>query len=392
MPKPNVLIVPGFMGSRLRYQRNAGNQQTVWLSVPYLAVQGPGQLQLDGRAYGPGPLADHFLYVDGAVEQGPYGPLTAALVSAGFTTDFFAYDWRLDLMVLANKLLDFLQKNYAKAPFAIVTHSTGALVARLAYLGLGAGPVRDNWTRTVNIAGAHGGSYDAASGLADYVPLESFLAGLVAYGGAVLRNGRWFTPYQGTLDQQIKATVASWPCIFGLMPTAQPPFDKLDDKLYLLYTAGTWTTINPGVTADKLARAQTIQGQLSVAASSPQPPTVDVVGTGFQTQLSLVGYTQWDQAKSYNTSTGGDGVISVARAQLPNSQVLTLTGEHLLLPQNANLLSQIASLVTAGLPQNETELDPPPAPPSTWDGLVPSPPLTPPISVQSPFVNLTGDP
>ena len=121
----NVLVVPGFSGSRLAVSRD-GIEQTLWFDLPALSAGGLEQLKLDESPS----AATTALRADGLLKRS-YGELLLTLAPR-WNVRPFAYDWRLDLEGSADKLARRAAEWFGRGtPFHIVAFGMGALVARL---------------------------------------------------------------------------------------------------------------------------------------------------------------------------------------------------------------------------------------------------------------------
>ena len=114
--RPVVVVLPGVMGSTL----TVGDSDRVWFDLPDLVDGGLDKL----RAERPGVAA-------GDLIARSYGRLCETL-SRSHRVERFAYDWRLPLDVLAERLGGFLDKlmRDTQQPIRLLAHSMGGLVVR----------------------------------------------------------------------------------------------------------------------------------------------------------------------------------------------------------------------------------------------------------------------
>jgi len=151
-PSHFLVIVPGYMGSKLR-DRTTG--ETVWVdfgSMPKNPVHWQGWLDhlLDTMAYPndnlePSGIMEEVVIVPPWAKQEHYGRLFQALERMGYRADptrhaeneldvhAFAYDWRQDNRISARQLAEAIDGWRAYHPGAqawIIAHSNGGLVSR----------------------------------------------------------------------------------------------------------------------------------------------------------------------------------------------------------------------------------------------------------------------
>jgi len=151
-PPHFIVIVPGYMGSRLRDKKNG---DIVWLDIPAL-LKNPLEMgisidnMLDRMAYPnddlePVGIMNEVLFVPPWAKQEHYGRLIEKLKSWDYQIDpadatpdskavyTFAYDWRQDNRISSRQLGQAIQRwaarhNGAKA--WIIAHSNGGIVSR----------------------------------------------------------------------------------------------------------------------------------------------------------------------------------------------------------------------------------------------------------------------
>jgi len=130
---PNLIFVPGVMGSVLKSENRGG---IWWIDVRTrhhlkdLKLAPDGQRDVD-PAFEIMPCAVDFLYE-------PF--FTAVDESQGFHHRTFYYDWRKPLELSANMLRDQVNETYAKngnEPVHVVAHSMGGLMIRAALMKYG---------------------------------------------------------------------------------------------------------------------------------------------------------------------------------------------------------------------------------------------------------------
>ncbi len=149
-PNHFVVLVPGFMGSRLRNRRTG---EVAWLDVPgllsdpfHLATRLADffrQLQYPNDELEPDGIIDQIVYLPPFFKLEQYSRLSEALHEMGYTLGrgsagkpaayTFAYDWRQDNRISARQLGAFVQSRRARHPGAkaiLIGHSNGGIVSR----------------------------------------------------------------------------------------------------------------------------------------------------------------------------------------------------------------------------------------------------------------------
>lgn len=152
-PPPHFLvIIPGYMGSRLR-SRTTG--ELVWLDIPRLfndpmrlpdmLVNLFKQLKYPNDDLVPDGIMDEVIFLPPLFKQEQYGRLLEALFSWNYSIpgkDFdqeqspvyvFSYDWRQDNRISARQLAQAIQIWNSRHPGSrawIIAHSNGGIVAR----------------------------------------------------------------------------------------------------------------------------------------------------------------------------------------------------------------------------------------------------------------------
>ncbi len=152
-PPPHFLvIVPGYMGSKLRDKKTG---KIVWLNIAGL-VKNPFKIEaavdafLQTMAYPnadlePAGILDQILIAPPWIKQEEYGRLIDKLKAWGYQIDpstpkpgdraayTFAYDWRQDNRLSGKQLgqaIDGWRKRHPGAEAWVITHSNGGIVAR----------------------------------------------------------------------------------------------------------------------------------------------------------------------------------------------------------------------------------------------------------------------
>jgi pimeloyl-ACP methyl ester carboxylesterase len=128
VPRGDVVVIPGIMGSELAAVDREGAQDHIWVQVYRLITGRLDRLRLNAAGlgeYNP----DYDVRATGILKR-YYGELLLSL-SENWRVRAFWFDWRKDLNVSADELRAQLSGWFAEdAPVHIVAHSMGGLVAR----------------------------------------------------------------------------------------------------------------------------------------------------------------------------------------------------------------------------------------------------------------------
>jgi pimeloyl-ACP methyl ester carboxylesterase len=144
VPPHFVVIVPGYLGSKLRDKRTG---EIVWIdfsSIPRNPLRWDDWVDnlFEKMAYlnddlEPAGIMDELIFVPPWAKQEHYGRLIEALEEMGYVEDqnlySFPYDWRQDNRLSAQQLGEAIDKWRADHPGAkawIIAHSNGGIVAR----------------------------------------------------------------------------------------------------------------------------------------------------------------------------------------------------------------------------------------------------------------------
>ena len=122
----NIIFIPGIMGSELTVTEG-GDDAVVWISFLKLIGGGINKLRLakDGVQE-----ADSKLRVQpSGLDKRSYAE-TILWLKAYWNVEPFAYDWRKDLDLAAERLKDLVETKFKNQPVHLVAHSMGGLVSR----------------------------------------------------------------------------------------------------------------------------------------------------------------------------------------------------------------------------------------------------------------------
>jgi len=243
IPSHFLVIVPGYMGSRLR-DRTTG--RTVWVdfaSIPKNPLQWGAWLDglLQAMRYPnpdlePAGVMDEVVFVPPWAKQEQYSRLIQALEGMGYKADekryaaeerdlyAFAYDWRQDNRISAQELGQAIERWGAYHPGAqpwIIAHSNGGLVARW-YIEKEGG--RERVGRLFLMGSPRDG-----------VPKAMHMA----FSGLDTLFRRGFSLMN--LPQRSRDLIRTWPSIYQLIPHKEPflqtaqnePLDPFRDPRWL---------------------------------------------------------------------------------------------------------------------------------------------------------------
>jgi hypothetical protein len=152
IPKHILVIVPGFMGSKLK---NQSSGELVWLNL-YKLLNDPTrigsginkflkELEYPNNDLVPDGIIDQMVFIPPLFKQEHYGRLTDTLEKLGYLKPgnhnsqesnyyySFPYDWRQDNRISAKQLDTFIKKihlQHENSQIWIIAHSNGGIVAR----------------------------------------------------------------------------------------------------------------------------------------------------------------------------------------------------------------------------------------------------------------------
>lgn len=355
----NLILIPGLLGSELQTTSPFFGKQLVWLSTPYLASYGPDQMQLAPNGLSPGPLASGACAPRGAVKLGIYEPAIQQLTAAGFTVDFWSYDWRKDPRLTATLFAQHLATKYKGKPFYVLAHSLGGLVARLAYgqwFNLQSG---STWLRSVYCGVPHGGTYGACANLAQAFAgwTEIFTLWNTLYNLSPLNSVKAF--FGSGLARRLNETVSSWPAIYACLPSSTASWQNLDPNSPACVNSVNYVPYNPSVSQDWMIAALQIQSLLEETIGATRPPEVCVVGKGVNTADSANLPFEPPIDTSYGFTPQGDGVVPISRAILPGTFYDLYSTDHYGVINSGQVVANLPALLRQGLTANGV-IEPPP--------------------------------
>ncbi len=346
----NVLVLPGLFNSYLDNLLPSGRLgRRFYYTVPGIAQNYIRYLQLQADGVTPS------IAINGSIVANWYTPgnmdaLVNTLTAAPYNVSTVAYDWRLDITATAAKLLTKYAGQFT-APFAVVAHSQGGLVARSMFQQAGLGsPFQNNLKRMVTLGTPHWGSYAAVQSLthlSSYYGLIASFAAPTAYTPTQILAALLTSNPFGFLDQ----VIASWPAIYQLCPNPAQANDVADPGRNRVpvpanYTGGSFG--NNFVSAPWFADAEVFWSSFGTAATQPVSPVlVCVRGSGFPTDGTLDATGSLFLESSY-ASEDGDGVVTVNAATLGTQGLQTVASKHGDIPLNPSVVANIVGWIEGG--------------------------------------------
>lgn len=242
-PPPHfIVIVPGYMGSKLRDKKTG---EIVWLDIPGL-LRNPLKIgkaidsMLEKMAYPnddlePAGILDQVLFVPPWAKQEHYGRLLNALANMGYQIEpeqptagstavyTFPYDWRQDNSISAQQLGEAVagwRKRHNGAKAWLIGHSNGGIVARW-YIEKEGG--KDHVDRLFLMGSPWNGAPKA---------LWVHMNGLTVLG---LRRFNLFG-----IETKVKQLIRTLPSFYQLLPYADPFLRDENKQTLDLFTDTSW--------------------------------------------------------------------------------------------------------------------------------------------------------
>jgi pimeloyl-ACP methyl ester carboxylesterase len=297
---PTVYVLPGIMGSKLGAGRQHGSQ-LVWLHPT--AIANGGILDLATPA-------DGKLSASGVMLPG-YLKLKLMLEIAGFRPSFFPFDWRCDLFVLGQALLDHMAAN-GQHDVMLVAHSMGGLVARAA-LTL---DTQSRIRKLVQLGAPNGGSYAPVQALRAVYPTVRKIAALDQHHSA---------------EELARKVFLALPGLYQMLPTPERGAPDLFDMR-------SWPDdeLAPNPTLLEAARA----GRARLGAADERCTLIAGAAQETITTLRLV-----DNHFEYTITRDGDSTVPLALASWPNARAWYAEESHGGLTNNNVVLSAVIDLL-----------------------------------------------
>ncbi len=316
----NVLFFPGLLGSNIGYFPPDGSPyQPCWMDL-FAILQGELRyLQLSPDGSGPGPLAQGRTLNPNGVFGPAYSPFLAFLDSAGFNSIAVAFDWRQSILTATPGATNAAIAAFGSAPFWIVAHSMGGILARQVYSLMVAKGLGSQVSGIIFICTPHYGSFEIVR-LFNRLPL-TYQAIAIATGWADYAGGH---PGPAYLD----AVIATWPGVYELLPFAgSGPLWKADPaQAAALYGVSTYPDGNPFLETVLFTAAKTSQSLFNPAG--PANRTYCIAGVGQNTYYSLSGAAPLNTDNGYLSTSLGDGEVTLDEASLAGTPVAPVLTTH----------------------------------------------------------------
>jgi pimeloyl-ACP methyl ester carboxylesterase len=306
-PGPQVLIVPGIMGSKLgaapQGRRTAGR----------------GMIWFDPAAISAGRLAELALPRVAAIEPRgvqlfTYTRLILELRLQGFDVATHAYDWRLGIDALGAQLAERVAAT--PGPALLIGHSMGGLVARIA---LGLLP-RHKVRRLILVGTPNLGSYAAVQALRGTYGFVRKVSRLDPTASPEALAARVFHSFTG-LYHLLPAGGAR-----GIVDVCRPE---------------RWPRQGLAPDPVQLARVAAVRAALA----PPDARMLQIVGIDHPT---VVGLHRGPRGFVYRMGWRGDGTVPLASARLPGLPTWYVSELHGRLPSNGEVIRAIIGLLRSG--------------------------------------------
>lgn len=317
----NVVVIHGILGAELSSTAKAdGLLEKIWLDYFQLFLGRFNRFRLNDAGDAE---------VDPQVTVGATGMLKKyygeiiLLLQRDWNVCEFWFDWRKDLRVSAAQLAAKTGAVFgADAPFHIVAHSMGGLVARSF--------IRQNRERWKN-----GGGRLIMLGTPNY---GSFVVPQIITGlEGIIRKIALVDTHNSVAD--IAAIANSFPGSYQLLPSPE----KLP-KLEALYDAATWGKFK-GVRQEHLTSARKFQAEI---ADAPTDGYVYVAGFGQATLANITDLARVGEKSAYTTTMAGDGRVPHTLGLLDGVPAYYVFEAHAQLPMNASVQRVMNDLLRTG--------------------------------------------
>jgi pimeloyl-ACP methyl ester carboxylesterase len=311
--RPRVLIVPGMMGSRLcdltasragAKRRSAA--KALWVDPARIADGHLERLSLAGTG-------SSSIRARGALLPG-YARLKLRLAIEGFDARFFAYDWRLGIDKNGKALAAAILAG--GTPVALVAHSMGGLVARMATTQLPKRLIK----RLVMLGTPNRGAFAPVLALRGTYPF-------------VLRLSRLDLEHS---PEDLAARVfCTFPGLYQLLPEAPAggAIDLLDPR--------SWPRSGPKPDPALLGRVAEVRARMA----APDARMAHIVGVNRATVVSV---RRTPAGFEYGASRNGDGTVPVSLAMLPALETHFADEAHGELANNERIIKAVVALLRGG--------------------------------------------
>ena len=322
--RPPVVVVPGIMGSEL-WQ----GSQRVWPNPRLLFTQ-PDifRLPADDPAHGnpldPQRILGEVTLVPNLIKLEQYDRLGDFLEEAlgyerGKDLVEFAYDWRRDVRLSAQRLAARIDAWGVRAPIVLIAHSLGTLVSRYYVEHLGG---KRKVGRLILVGGPHSGTPKAITTLLhgpDLLPL-------------------------GLMGETLRQVLASFPSAYQILPTYACLTDQAG-QTFDIAGADAWPL---AAQRAQVAAGLDFRRELGQQTSVP---TVSIFGYGLKTitglTLARAAGGAWSKLEVVQADAG-DGSVPASSAVLAGSEIHPVQQYHGALYVDNDVKMRLKLELTAG--------------------------------------------
>jgi pimeloyl-ACP methyl ester carboxylesterase len=314
-----VLILPGIMGSKLGFPVLGPIEDVLWIGPVQIAAGRLSRLQLSASGDPAGVQALGVLLF-------AYLALKLRLRIAGYDTQFFPFDWRLDVARIGAKLAQEIDRSRSKTH--VVAHSMGGLVARAA---LKRNPKQLG--RVVTLGTPNYGSYSPLQAFRGVHPIVQKVAALDLRHNAA----------------QLAQIFGSFPGLLEMIPASQlRPSDLFDLR--------NWPNKGVRPDGDLLGAAERAQ----TALPEPNDKFFLIVGLDNETVVNAR-LNEHCTEFVYDLSMDGDGTVPLDLARVHGRPAWVTNAAHGSMPNSATVARAIDNILATGstseLPTLEARLD-----------------------------------
>jgi pimeloyl-ACP methyl ester carboxylesterase len=315
--RPNVVVIHGIMGAELAALDASGAQDPIWLKLLRIVTGRFERLRLgeDGRT------SPYDVRATGILKR-HYGELLLSL-SQRWNVRAFWFDWRKDLNLAAAELQAQLSGWFGDdAPFDIVAHSMGGLVART-FIRNYPGRWETAARRLIMLGTPNHGSFAIPQVITGAEPIVRKLALL--------------DPYH------------SRAALLDILNTFPGSFQMLPSPLRLpemarLYEPRTWGELN--VPERHLAAARRHHEELSGVVDPGR--MIYIAGYNQPTFSGIADWERMDAAEGYLMTRDGDGRVTHELGKLEGVPIYYVEENHGDLPANKDVLDALDELLESG--------------------------------------------
>lgn len=302
---PRVYVLPGLMGSRIG-SRGVLLDDVLWVDLIEIAAGHLTRLALPGG---------HRLVALGAMLLNSL-KLQLSLKIAGFDTHLHPFDWRRSIGDLATALNDRIAAEARGRPVALVGHSMGGVVARVALGRQKSAIIR----RVVQLGAPNHGSFAPVLALRGVYPTVRKLAAIDRRHSA---------------EDLARLIFRTLPALHELLP---------DPRLAggpNLFDADEW----PG---DALQPDPALLAHAASEQAAWPPPDERCLHIAGVRQETVIGLRLRGQEFEYTLAAQGDATVPLALAVPPGQQAWYVREKHGGLPNNGRVIAAAVDLLRTG--------------------------------------------